>query len=103
MSPGSYLLSRDLSSDYHRRADVSLPGSEWGRVGPSGCDHQAAKGMGGGGGWVPLVSLFRLSGVRAAVLCVGGAWGLFWGGQVGIRVAGGGKWGGFRFVSESCF
>ncbi len=57
----------------------------------------------GGGGWVPLVSLFRLSGVRAAVLCVGGAWGLFWGGQVGIRVAGGGKWGGFRFVSESCF
>ena len=46
MSPGSYLLSRDLSSDYHRRADVSLPGSEWGRVEPSGCDHQAAKGMG---------------------------------------------------------
>ena len=39
--PGSYLLSRDLSSDYHRRADVSLPGSEWDRVGPSGYDHQA--------------------------------------------------------------
>ena len=38
--PGSYLLSRDLSSDYHRRADVSLPGSEWDRVGPSGYDHQ---------------------------------------------------------------
>ena len=40
--PGSYLLSRDLSSDYHRRADVSLPGSEWDRVGPSGYDHQAS-------------------------------------------------------------
>ena len=42
INPGSYLLSRDLSSDYHRRADVSLPGSEWDRVGPSGCDHQAS-------------------------------------------------------------
>ena len=40
--PGSYLLSRDLSSDYHRRADVSLPGSEWDRVGPSGYDHRAS-------------------------------------------------------------
>ena len=43
MSTGSYLLSRDLSSDYHRRADVSLPGSEWDRVGPSGYDHQVAR------------------------------------------------------------
>ena len=42
LSPGGYLLSRDLSSDYHRRADVSLPGSEWDRVGPSGYDHQAS-------------------------------------------------------------
>ena len=42
-NPGGYLLSRDLSSDYHRRADVSLPGSEWDRVGPSGYDHQAAR------------------------------------------------------------
>ena len=42
INPGSYLLSRDLSSDYHRRADVSLPGSEWVRVGPSGYDHQAS-------------------------------------------------------------
>ena len=40
--PGGYLLSRDLSSDYHRRADVSLPGSEWDRVGPSGYDHRAS-------------------------------------------------------------
>ena len=42
LNPGSDLLSRDLSSDYHRRADVSLPGSEWDRVGPSGYDHQAS-------------------------------------------------------------
>ena len=42
MSPGGYLLSRDLSTDYQRRADVSLPGSEWDRVGPSGYDHQAS-------------------------------------------------------------
>ena len=42
VDPGSYLLSRDLSSDYHRRADVSLPGSEWDRVGPSGYDHRAS-------------------------------------------------------------
>ena len=47
--PGSYLLSRDLSSDYHRRADVSLPGSEWDRVGPSGYDHQVS-----GSGWASL-------------------------------------------------
>ena len=42
IDPGSYLLSRDLSSDYHRRANVSLPGSGWDRVGPLGCDHQAS-------------------------------------------------------------
>ena len=42
INPGSYLLSRDLSSDYHRHADVSLPGSDWDRVGPSGYDHQAS-------------------------------------------------------------
>ena len=42
VGPGSYLLSRDLSSDYHRRANVSLPGSGWDRVGPLGCDHQAS-------------------------------------------------------------
>ena len=45
MSPGGYLLSRDLSSDYHRRADVSLPGSEWDRVGPSGYDHQGSRSL----------------------------------------------------------
>ena len=42
INPGGDLLSRDLSSDYHRRADVSLPGSEWDRVGPSGYDHRAS-------------------------------------------------------------
>ena len=42
VNPGSYLLSRDLLSDYHRRANVSLPGSGWDRVGPLGCDHQAS-------------------------------------------------------------
>ena len=42
MYPGSYLLSRDLSSDYHRRSNVSLPGSGWDRVGPLGYDHQAS-------------------------------------------------------------
>ena len=42
VDPGSYLLSRDLLSDYHRRANVSLPGSGWDRVGPLGCDHQAS-------------------------------------------------------------
>ena len=41
LDPGGDLLSRDLSSDYHRRANVSLPGSGWDRVGPLGYDHQA--------------------------------------------------------------
>ena len=53
--PGSYLLSRDLSSDYHRRADVSLPGSEWVRVGPSGCDHQVS---GSGAASLPIWQSF---------------------------------------------
>ena len=65
--PGSYLLSRDLSSDYHRRADVSLPGSEWDRVGPSGYDHQASALL--------RTSYFSLSGchlrLRVAVVCAG--------------------------------
>ena len=42
INPGGDLLSRDLSSDYHRRSNVSLPGSEWDRVGPLGYDHQAS-------------------------------------------------------------
>ena len=53
--PGSYLLSRDLSSDYHRRADVSLPGSEWDRVGPSGYDHQVS---GSGAASLPIWQSF---------------------------------------------
>ena len=47
IGPGSDLLSRDLSSDYHRRANVSLPGSGWDRVGPLGYDHQATAGIKG--------------------------------------------------------
>jgi hypothetical protein len=31
---GDGLLSQDLSSHYHRRKRVSLPGSEWDRVVP---------------------------------------------------------------------
>ena len=42
INPGGDLLSRDLSSDYHRRSNVSLPGSEWDRVGPLGYDHQVS-------------------------------------------------------------
>ena len=45
VGPGSYLLSRSLLPDYHRRANVSLPGSGWDRVGPLGCDHQASTGF----------------------------------------------------------
>ena len=67
VDPGSYLLSRDLSSDYHRRADVSLPGSEWDRVGPSGYDHQASRSV--------LFFASCLSGyhlrLRVTVLCAG--------------------------------
>ena len=58
VDPGSYLLSRDLSSDYHRRTNVSLPGSGWDRVGPLGCDHQASTG-----GWVvPAACLMIFAG-----------------------------------------
>jgi hypothetical protein len=38
--PGDDLLSQDLSSHYHRRCGVSLPGSEWDRVVPPRCGHQ---------------------------------------------------------------
>lgn len=65
INPGSYLLSRDLSSDYHRRADVSLPGSEWVRVGPSGCDHQVSGGA-------PASLLIWLSFLRRGFLSVCG-------------------------------
>ena len=45
INPGGDLLSRDLSSDYHRRSNVSLPGSEWDRVGPLGYDHQVSDAL----------------------------------------------------------
>ena len=37
---GDDLLSQDLSSHYHRRCGVSLPGSEWDRVVPPRSGHQ---------------------------------------------------------------
>ena len=77
--PGSYLLSRDLSSDYHRRADVSLPGSEWDRVGPSGYDHQVS---GSGFFFASCLSGCHLR-LRVTVLCVLAA---LWK-QADIRVA----------------
>ena len=40
--PGDDLLSRDLSSHYHWRCGVSLPGSEWDRVVPPRSGHQRA-------------------------------------------------------------
>lgn len=40
--PGDDLLSQDLSSHYHRRCSVSLPGSEWDRVVPTRSGHQRA-------------------------------------------------------------
>ena len=40
--PGDDLLSQDLSSHYHWRCGVSLPGSEWDRVVPPRSGHQRA-------------------------------------------------------------
>ena len=40
--PGDDLLSQDLSSHYHRRCGVSLPGSGWDRVVPPRSGHQRA-------------------------------------------------------------
>ena len=71
--PGSYLLSRDLSSDYHRRADVSLPGSEWDRVGPSGYDHQASAVLCTPGSSLLRTSHFVLrTSVCLAIICACG-------------------------------
>jgi hypothetical protein len=39
---GDVLLSHNLSSHYHRGCSVSLPCSEWERVGPLRYDHQKA-------------------------------------------------------------
>ena len=86
--PGGYLLSRDLSSDYHRRADVSLPGSEWDRVGPSGYDHQVA-----GKCFVLTYSLHRVSGWSCCRMlcccCLRQSLALCCKQQADIRVAGG--------------
>ena len=45
-NPGGDLLLRDLSSDYHWRGSVSLPGSERDRVGPLRSGHRASGGRG---------------------------------------------------------
>ena len=41
-NPGGDLLLRDLSSDYHWRGSVSLPGSERDRVVPLRSGHRAS-------------------------------------------------------------
>ena len=72
MGPGSDLLSRDRLSDYHRRANVSLPGSGWDRVGPLGCDHQVSvcclgavpRGAACGSPWAPDEAWTACLGVR---------------------------------------
>ena len=83
INPGSYLLSRDLSSDYHRRADVSLPGSEWDRVGPSGYDHQV---LGSSSLFCSLLTsvIICACGLLLCVLAAGFCWQ-----QADIRVASG--------------
>src|ERR1700675_145353 len=40
---GDVLLSHNLSSHYHRGCSVSLPCSEWERVGPLRYDHQRSE------------------------------------------------------------
>ena len=45
-NPGGDPLLRDLSSDYHWRGSVSLPGSERDRVGPLRSGHRASGGRG---------------------------------------------------------
>ena len=42
LRPGGDLLSQDLSSHYHWRCGVSLPGSEWDRVVPPRYGYQKA-------------------------------------------------------------
>ena len=93
MSPGGYLLSRDLSSDYHRRADVSLPGSEWDRVGPSGYDHQASALL-RTSNFVLRTSVCLVIICACGLLCCVLAAG--WGQQADIRVASG-------FLRFPCF
>ena len=63
ISPGDDLLSRDLSSHYHWRGSVSLPGSEWDRVGPLRCGHQEAGTWGG----LPLGLACGVTGILTTV------------------------------------
>ena len=43
LGSGDVLLSHNLSSHYHRGCSVSLPCSEWERVGPLRYDHQTPR------------------------------------------------------------
>ena len=57
--PGDDLLSQDLSSHYHWRCGVSLPGSEWDRVVPPRSGHQRAiLGSNGGCHCIPKLGLW---------------------------------------------
>ena len=74
---GDDLLSQDLSSHYHRRLRVSLPGSEWDRVVPLCYGHQKLRFGDRSGhqlllvlayhkiGWDRSQRSFRDSGLRA--------------------------------------
>ena len=43
INSGNVLLSHNLEMHYHRGCSVSLPCSEWERVGPLRYDHQSSK------------------------------------------------------------
>lgn len=67
--PGGDLLSQDLSSQYHRRCSVSLPGSEWDRVVPPRSGHQrAVLHVSGPGLWLSELGYHRLR-VRSLHAC----------------------------------
>ena len=82
INPGGDLLSRDLSSDYHRRSNVSLPGSEWDRVGPLGYDHQVSDALLRG-----LLPIWLSLALGLLWLCTGAALRVLQGKQADIRVA----------------
>ena len=62
--PGDDLLSQDLSSHYHRRCSVSLPGSEWDRVVPPRSGHQRAIPLCGTGTLATFFKIGRISRIR---------------------------------------
>jgi hypothetical protein len=78
--PGGDLLSQDLSSQYHRRCGVSLPGSEWDRVVPPRSGHQRAtlfvQGWvsNGRSGFQSLASRHGSAGSTGHCLSIAGHW-----------------------------